>query len=372
MSVDTLWYTRCPVPTAFGIALRLGWLHEEFARDNIAFRSLSQSADRKVRESHFAHTQPRSFRHGGNSPPIWSRSVGNDVRLIGLSWAEEPHALLALPGSGIKTTADLKGRRLSLPIRKNDSIDFWRATALKTYETALATAGLKLEDVKLTPVEIDRSFINEDSAPAGAEAPLWGAFALRSFQREEILALARGEVDVISSEAAWVYDISALLGARIVYDSVTHPDPIVRSNNGLPLALTVSGGLLKERPDLVARLLKRVLEAAEWGRSHPSEVVRFIAAEEGVAEEVLEHAYGANLAQQLAVDLSPRNVAALRDRKSFLLRHGFLKKDFDLDEWIAPEPLEEARRLLRASVPVPATVSQVKNRPAVPQPSCAV
>ena len=32
-TLDTLWFTRCPVPTASGIAFKLGWLGEEFARD---------------------------------------------------------------------------------------------------------------------------------------------------------------------------------------------------------------------------------------------------------------------------------------------------------------------------------------------------
>jgi len=38
MSIDTLWYTRCPAPTAATIAIRNGWLEEEFARDGIAVR----------------------------------------------------------------------------------------------------------------------------------------------------------------------------------------------------------------------------------------------------------------------------------------------------------------------------------------------
>ena len=50
---DTLWYTRCPVPTASGIAIHHGWLDAEFAPDGIAIRSLRASADRAVRESHF-------------------------------------------------------------------------------------------------------------------------------------------------------------------------------------------------------------------------------------------------------------------------------------------------------------------------------
>src|SRR5436309_2929815 len=30
--VSELWYTRCPVPTASGVALELGWLAHEFGR----------------------------------------------------------------------------------------------------------------------------------------------------------------------------------------------------------------------------------------------------------------------------------------------------------------------------------------------------
>ena len=35
MSNQTLWYTRCPVPTAWSLAVHLGWLDEEFADDGI-------------------------------------------------------------------------------------------------------------------------------------------------------------------------------------------------------------------------------------------------------------------------------------------------------------------------------------------------
>ena len=84
--VTALWYTRCPVPTASSLAIAQGWLDEEFAPDGITVASLRSSADRAVRESHFDHSQAASFRQGGNIPPIWTRSRGADVRLIGLSW----------------------------------------------------------------------------------------------------------------------------------------------------------------------------------------------------------------------------------------------------------------------------------------------
>src|SRR5258708_4903214 len=134
MSKKNLWYTRCPVPTAFSLAIRLGWLDEEFAEDGITVSSLRQSGDVSVRESHFDHSQNDSFRHGGNIPAIWTASRGADVRLIGLSWTETPYYIVALPESGIRTVADLKGRRVALSRRTNDQIDFARATYLHTYE----------------------------------------------------------------------------------------------------------------------------------------------------------------------------------------------------------------------------------------------
>ena len=72
-AVDTLWYTRCPVPTAFSLAINLGYLDREFADDGIQIRSLQQVADRKVLESHFSHSLEDSFRYGGNIPPIWAK-----------------------------------------------------------------------------------------------------------------------------------------------------------------------------------------------------------------------------------------------------------------------------------------------------------
>ena len=38
---DALWYTRCPVPTALGIAVHRGWFDEEFGPDQMWRAALS-------------------------------------------------------------------------------------------------------------------------------------------------------------------------------------------------------------------------------------------------------------------------------------------------------------------------------------------
>ena len=67
--VDTLWYTRCPVPTPLGIAAQLGWIEEEFKGDGIAVRTLQDETDPSVRESHFDHKLDNSFRRAATSRP---------------------------------------------------------------------------------------------------------------------------------------------------------------------------------------------------------------------------------------------------------------------------------------------------------------
>ncbi|PAW79957.1 MAG: hypothetical protein B9S32_01115 [Verrucomicrobia bacterium Tous-C9LFEB] len=345
MSIKTLWFTRCPVPTAFSIAIRLGCLDEEFSADGIEFRSLLDSKDREVRESHFSHTQPNSFRHGGNAPPIWARSVGHDVKIIGLSWNPYSNLVFSLPDRGIKTATDLKGRRLGVPRWGSDSIDFSRSIALQAYETALASVGLTFKDVELVDIVIGRRYIDQAGRP-DKTGSLFNAKQGRGFHREEILALIKGEVDVIAAGGPRALDNIAFLGANVVYDVASNPNRLAQVNNGFPWTFTANGSLIQERPDLVSRVLARVIEAAEWAKSHHSEVVRIVALEQGVAEEFIELTYGDRLSQELGVNLSTENVEALRARKDFLLRHGFLAGDFDVDAWVDHRPLAEAHRLV--------------------------
>jgi ABC-type nitrate/sulfonate/bicarbonate transport system substrate-binding protein len=345
MSIDALWYTRCPVPTAFSAAIRLGWIDEEFKGDRIRIASLLSSPERAVRESHFAHTQPNSFRHGGNIPPIWAYSEGNDVRLIALSWADENQVVLTRPNSGIQTAADLKGRKLAVPRRLHDSIDFWRATVLRGFQGALSSAGLTERDVEVVEIPIQRAWLDDASKGTAQRGSLWGATSTRGFQREEAVALLTGKVDAIFSAHAHAADVKAFLGARVSID-LKHFDRSLRINNCTPLALTASGTLIEQRPDLVARWLANVIEAGHWAKTHRDDTFRIVAAESGVAEETAHDAFGEALPDQLVPDLSDDNVAAIVAQKDFLLAHDFIKRDFDVEKFIARGPLADANQIV--------------------------
>jgi ABC-type nitrate/sulfonate/bicarbonate transport system substrate-binding protein len=345
-AVSELWYTRCPVPTASSVAIAQGRLDEEFAPDGITVASLRASGATTVRESHFDHTQADSFRQGGNIPPIWTRSRGNDLRLIGLSWAEQYQAIVTLPGSGIEGPEDLRGRRFGRTRHVNDKIDFWHASALRGLTWALQAGGLGLEDVELVDVPETQPFV-----PGHAEShsgSLFGAYTNRRLQAAEVIALIRGEVDAIYVAGGRGPDLEAFLGVHKVFDIQAQDDPRLRISNIAPVALTVSGRLLDERPDLVTRYVAASLRAAEWAKGHPAETHRILAHEVGIPEEITAASYTPEVHERLAFSLDDDLVAAIESQRDFLLEHGYIQEGFDVREWIAPEPLDQARALLAA------------------------
>lgn len=338
--LETLWYTRCPVPTPLGIASQRGWIEEEFRADGIEVRTLQEVTDPTLRDSHYDHTLENSFRQGGNIPAIWARSAGRETRVVGLTWTDEAQIILTLPNSGIRTVADLRGKRLGVLVNQHIKIDFWRATTLRAYVAALKLEGLTKDDVQFVDL------VRTDAPQSGTRG--WS----RSDDPKaspEVAALLRGEVDAIFHKGSRGIEVAQAIGAHIVYDLGKHPDPSVRVNNGSPRTLTVDKKLLDEHPELAARLVKRVLEAGRWASANPRDAVEYVAKETHSTPEAVVAAYGKDVGSHLQTDLEESSIVALTDFKNFLLEWGFLVGDFDVREWIDPRPLAQAKRELAQS-----------------------
>ncbi len=338
--LDTLWYTRCPVPTGLGIALQQGWLQDAFSAQSTRVESLRESNDKAVRESHFDHTLPNSVRHGGNIPALWARAAGRETRVLGLSWADETQLILTLPESGIKTVRDLKGRRFGLPHWVNAQIDFSRAQAIRGLENALKLEALEVKDVELVDYVIESG---QSDAPAQRVAGT-NVFGGRRTggQSAELVGLLRGEVDAIFLKGASAAHSARQFGLHTVIDTGIHPDPLIRANNGTPRTLTVDLNLIDQHFDSAVRLVDQVLRAEAWAHVNPDETRRFLARESNTSEYWVNVAYGADAHLRLRTDLSETNVAALQDFSDFLLRWKFLPNPVDVRSWIDARPLEAA------------------------------
>ncbi|MFD9592712.1 ABC transporter substrate-binding protein [Kitasatospora sp. NPDC059973] len=323
---DTLWFTRCPVPTATGIAADQGRFAREFAADGIAVRSLQDAPPEVAADHHYTHALTGLFREGGNVPALWARSRGERTRLIGLTWIEERQVVLVRAGSGIGSPGQLRGLRLAVP-RHGIGIDFWRAMALAGLHGALATAGLTLDDAELVDVP---------AAPGGGQ---WAA---------ELAALRDGVVDAVYVKGALAVEAARRFGAEVAIELDAAPDRRSRVNNGTPRPVTVHQRLLDERPDLVARFLTVLLEAADWAAGNPAEVARILRAETGAGAEGVAGAYAAGGHRTLHLDLSQERLGLLEQQERFLRHQGFLAAPVDVAAWADPEPLRAARALLAA------------------------
>jgi ABC-type nitrate/sulfonate/bicarbonate transport system substrate-binding protein len=330
---DEIFHTVCPVP----VAAIFGHIEKEFLQSGTQLNILQASSDRSIRESHFVHRIDNLFRQGGNAPALYAKSSGSDTKLIALSYAPQYQGLLALPNRGLKSAEDLKGKRLSLPRRFREPIDFWRSISLQGYENALRTVGLSLEDVTLVDLPTDDSFSDRPTNDRLARA----GELIRQHQRETI-AWLNGEVDVIFAYSAWGAALREQFSAVELIDLNKAASLKDKINNGAPKTLTVSARLLKERPDLVERYLVEALKAAEWARENGGEARRIIASKTSVIEALLVK----GVEQALDISLDEELIEALSLRKEFLLRHGFIPNDFDIRGWIDPEPLGRAKEKL--------------------------
>lgn len=347
--LDTLWYTRCPVPTGLGIAIQQGWLEQAFQAQGTTLNSLLESSDFSKRESHFSHTVQNSVRHGGNIPAISARARGRDTRVIGLSWADETQLILSSPESGITSVRDLKGRRFGLPNWKAVEIDFTRAQAIRGLENALRLEGLEVSDVDIVDQDIETHYSDGQAQTVGGTLAWNGRSTSRARANNlELIALLRGEVDAIFLKGAHGAQIAHQFGLTTVIDTGIHPDPLVRANNGTPRTLAVDGHLLDNHFDAAVTIVEQVLRAEAWAQSHPSEIRRYLARETNSSEYWVSIAYGEDAQKKLKTDLAEQSIVAIQDFTDFLHRWNFIPQSFDVRSWVDPRPLEAAHALALA------------------------
>ena len=339
MSIDTIWFTRCPVPTATGLAYKLGWLDEEFARDSIKLQTLQEVGGELARH-HYDHELQELIREGGNLFALPARAQGADTRLIGLTWIDEWQSILVHPNSGIRRPDDLRGKRLALPVFRRIDIEenkrgrsIARGMSLAGYHGVLSSAGLSLDDVSL--VEIG----DAEASPAGSApgASLWHG----------IEALVRGEVDAVYVKGAAAADAARAAGVVVGIDLDQLPDRRFRVNNGTPRPITVHQHFLDNHFDLVVRFLAQTLRAADWAKTHKDEVLDILKGETRAGDEAVAAAYRDGFHTTLAPDLSEERLSLFERQKNFQLAHGFLDRDVDVRAWADHRPLQAAHALLR-------------------------
>ncbi|CAN7613414.1 ABC transporter substrate-binding protein [Phenylobacterium sp. LjRoot219] len=335
-ALDTIWFTRCPVPTATGLAYKLGWLDRAFEADSVKVQTLQESGRDDLRRHHYDHDLASLIREGGNMLALGARAQGAPTRLVGLTWIDERQSILVRPDSDIRTPADLKGRRLALPTYTDHPIpehlrgsSIARGMSLHGYKGALASVGLSFDDVALVEVASRRGDRNADNRTGWA-----------------LQDLADGKVDAVYVKGAAAVDAARRHGVVVGIDLDKLPEKRFRVNNGTPRPITVHQSLIDNHFDLLVKFLAETLRAAEWAKGNLEGVCEVLGAETRGSAAAVEDAYRDGFHLSLHPDLSYERVALFAQQKTFLWLHGFSDRDFSLDAWIDRRPLEAAYRQL--------------------------
>jgi ABC-type nitrate/sulfonate/bicarbonate transport system substrate-binding protein len=340
----TIWYTVCPVPSASHIAVEYGWLEREFEKTGIAISHIS-NLPKEESMAHFTHDHPRLFRDGGCIPPIWARSRGAMNKVIGMVWPNVGQAILVRRESSIKTVKDLKGKRLSLPDRSYGLIDFRRASIERGFIMALKAHGLEDDDVQFVDLPLtnadmvipERAQLTKNPGPEARPAKK-GQLP----QQSEVDALQQGDVDAILSSLGRAHVLEQAGAAKAIYDLRDHPDWRFRIHNVYPVTITVSTAFAEAHPDLVVRWMKVLVRAGNWAKDNAAEILRVVSGATGVPEKALEATSEAGFHQHLVPEITDVGLEGLALEKQFLLEHGFIENDFDVERWVDRSFLDAA------------------------------
>lgn len=320
MNIKEIHYTICPVGNASYIAANKGWLKEGLARHGVT-PVLLQSLSSKWWKTHFDYKNDLLFREGGNIPPIWAKSNGAELVLIGWTVLRQKQYILTLADAPIDCIEQLRGRRLCIPTHPDSLIDFHKASAQHGFETALAARGVSLSAVDFVEVPDRGDYYHDDEERK------------RCFGWKEIAALDTGEVDAIFIKNTLVHQVLATGRYKVLFALNADPRLLAPVNNEYPNILTVSRRVAEEAPEVVIEFIKQHLRAAEWAKTHRSETLELFGKQMfGTPGDVAE-SHKFDFHRHLATGFSQEGLFALEAQKRFLFDHGYLKRDFALEKW---------------------------------------
>lgn len=315
-------YTICPVGNASYIAANRGFLQEGLGKLEITpVRLQTLSQDKWA--AHFDYRNDRLFREGGNTPPLWAKSNGTGVVLIGLNLLKQRQAILARADSPITTPDQIRGARIAIPVHPNALIDFHKASAEQAFELLLAARGISKKDVTFVEIVDEADFLISGNTKSKKVKEV----------SAEVEALDAGEVDVIFVKLSIIQKLLDTGKYKVVYDLAANREQLSPVNNEYPNTLTVSKKLAEEEPETVVAFVKQILLAAEWAAVHRLEAESLLAEQTYGTLWQYKNSYDKDFYKHLAPDLSGESLRALESRARFLYDQGYLNASVDVYEW---------------------------------------
>jgi sulfonate transport system substrate-binding protein len=297
--------TGFPGATALAIAKQNQWIEQEFAKDGVKVEwTLFRAAGPAVNEALAAGQLDVVFL--GDLAAVIGRSRGLPTRLIAVTGRNSNSYLAAAPGTGIKTFADLKGRKVAV----------LKGTAYqRPFDALLTDAGLTEKDIRVVNMDWPTSkaaVVNKD-----VDATFGGA--------DLHLLLDKGVTLPVSTK-----------GRGPAY--------------GIYSAILATDDFTQKYPAATTRLLKSVLRAAAWASDEANRNATFAlwGEQSGQGPTVFAAEFeGENLKQRHSPLVDDAAITAYKGVTADALKLGLIKQNVDVDAWVAPQFVEAAARELK-------------------------
>jgi NitT/TauT family transport system substrate-binding protein len=230
-----------------------GWFEERLGPD-IEIQWFIYNAGPSAMEAVFANSIDMTY--VGPSPALnaYAKSRGGEVRIVSGA-ANGGAALVVQPDSPIKTGADFRGKKIATPQLGN--------TQDVSCRSWLSAQGLKITQL-------------------GGDAQV-----LPTQNPDQLSLFKQRQIDAVWTVEPWVSRLEMEAGGRIFLEE---PDSITT-------VLVSSAKFLRERRDLVQKLVRAHQELTDWIRSHPDEAQKIVKAELGeevkkeVSADLVAHAW---------------------------------------------------------------------------------
>jgi ABC-type nitrate/sulfonate/bicarbonate transport system substrate-binding protein len=344
-----VYYTNCPLVSASNVDQELGWTNEEYKKIGVKYAYF-----RSTRENdwypHYIHNLDNLIRFGGLFPPIAVHADVRRTRLLGVTHVpHEGGVLLVRAKDDIYRMEDLKGKKIGLSKSLNKiKNDWWRIQEHQAIELMLRMNGMTIDDVQIVEFPYADDWYNDPKMLTPIENP--SEWQLKRDHKHDLAfrpletALEKGVIDAMYSQSKVLSVLSEATGKfAIVEDLSRRPDWRLQVAN-IPAAITCTDVMAEKHPELAVAFMKGMIRVGRWANEHKHAAAAILDKQTYYLD--VEDTYRGIKDVDMVPNLSPLNLAAVEVGKKFMLSHGYIKNDFDVQKWAAPEFLEQAAKEL--------------------------
>ena len=242
---------------------------------------------------------------------------------------------------------DLKGKKIGISKSLNTiKNDWWRIQEHMGIENMLRLNDMTMDDVELVEFPYADDWYDKPEMlvpPMNNPSELW----MRRDHKHDLAfrpletALLAGKVDAIYTQSKVFQHLQEATGQiKMIEDLSRYPDWTIQVAN-TPAVITCTDVMAEEHPELVIAYMKAMIKVGRWANEHKRAAGAILNRQTFYLRR-RGHLPGHQGRRHGPEPERTEHASASRIGKDFMVSHGYIKRDFDVAEWAAPEFLEQA------------------------------